>query len=504
MLDMVAGFSSKNDGKFNDDLLIKLRQNDDMVSYIDDSCKAIVNLLPDYVKYKGYYFNDNRKKMLERDEGKDTGNIKCPKNEIRIHINDTYAKEAVFVFDCTFDGQTVTQKFSMWIPLMIDNSHFYIRGNKYSAPIQIIDAITFTKKNVLVLKTLTRAIKFERMKMIITDIYGKSYSTYKLHIYATSKKSVPVVLYFFTYFGFFRTIEYFGASDYIKVYSGALDENVPTDKYIFKYGSVYLAIDKTEFDENGTLRMFIATILDTSKRTMDMDYIRNPVRYTMLLGEAISIPKSLKKGEDLLKTAIASLDHKTIEIIEQLVPGKKRDNIFSVMRWIFSDYVKQCSKDDGLQNKRVRLNEYLISPFTKMFTEKVYRFMNTPEKLKTLSGLMDVFKVKPSLILNAIIGKISPEYTGLNIAKYSSETNDDALVNTLLTVTKSGPGSPTEKSKRLGISHRQFPIDYIGSIDIIGGTSANDPGISRYIIPINDNFDLEKKIFDIDPVLIKN
>ena len=129
--------------------------------------------------------------------------------------------------------------------------------------------------------------------------------------------------------------------------------------------------------------------------------------------------------------------------------------------------------------------------------------MNTPKSIKTLDGLLDVFKIKSTIILNSIIGKISPKKTGMTIAKFSSESNDDALVNTLLMVTKTGPGSPSEKSKRVSIALRQFPIDYLGNINLIEGQSAGAPGMSHYICPINNTFNLKKKIFDIDPVLIK-
>ena len=45
--------------------------------------------------------------------------------------------------------------------------------------------------------------------------------------------------------------------------------------------------------------------------------------------------------------------------------------------------------------------------------------------------------------------------------------------------------------------------DYLGNINLIEGQSAGAPGMSHYICPINKTFNLKKKIFDIDPVLIK-
>lgn len=501
MLDMISEFSKMNDGKFNDTLLIDMRAKDEMTEYIDDACKAVVQLIPEYVKYLGYHYQDNRGKMLERDKDdseKQTG------KEIRINIADTYAKEAIFEFECTYGGQTVKQSFSLWIPMLIDNAHFYIRGNKYSCPLQVIDAFTFTKKNVLVLKTLTRAIKYERQKAIITDIYGNKCNTGKIMIYV-NRKCIPVVEYYFAAFGFFTTLKYFGVDKFIKIYSDDGNQsNVPTDKYIYKFGAVFLGVDKVEFDKNTVLRQFVATILACQKRSMDMNYIRNTVRWTSLLGETISIQnKSLEKGTALLKTFNNSFDHQTRKILNQLVPGTERNDIFAVTRWIFVNYATLTSKDDGLQNKRLRLAEYLISPFIKTFIDKVYRFMNTPDKLKTINGLTDVFKIRSSLIINAIIGKISPQTTGLNIAKFSNESNDDSLVNTLLTLTKCGPGSPSEKSKRLSVSHRQFSIDFLGAINLIEGQSAGAPGLSHYICPLNDTFDPEKKIFKIDDWMIK-
>ena len=502
MLDLVANFSCRNDGKFNNDLILNIRQKDEMTEYIDAACKAVTQLIPEYIEYKGFHYQDSRAKMLDRD--KDSGDVKPKNGEIYLNINETYAKEAIFDFDCMFNGERTKASFSLWIPMLIDNSHFYIRGNKYSCPLQLIDAITFTKKNLLVLKTTTRAIKFERSKVVITDIFGNKYNTSRLNI-AFTPKPVPVLLYYFAAFGVFKTIQYFGAEQFISIYSESkTDKSIPDDKYIFKFGSVFLGVDKKEFNENSVLRIFVATMISCSKRSMDMNFIRNPVRWTSYLGESISIPKALEKGQALLKTFTNTMDFQTQNIIRQLVPGSERNNIFSVTRWIFINYSTLTSKDEGLQNKRIRLSEYLISPFIKIFTEKVYRFKNTPDKLKSMKNLMDIFKIKSSLILNAIIGKISHDDTGLSIAKFSNECNDDALINTLLYVTKSGPGSPSEHSKRISMHLRQFSVDYLGSLNLIEGSSANAPGLTMYLNPLCDNFDPKKMIFNIDPKLIKN
>lgn len=502
MLELVARFCTKNDGKFNDELIYGMRDTHEMTKYIAAACQAIAQLAPDYIEYVGYEYLDNRERMLERD--KESSAIGDSKNVTRININETYAKEVKFNFKCTVGGEVIMQSFSIWIPMLIDNSHFYIRGNKYSAPLQIIDAIAFSKKNVLVLKTIARSLKFTREKVSYTDIYGKKFSMSKIMINIT-KKPVPVLLYYFATFGFFKTMKYFGVDEYISIYT---DENteastIPSDRYLFKFGKHFLGVDKEAFDEIPILRTFVATVLATQKRTMNVDFIRNPTRWTMLLGESISIQKSHERGLSLIKTFNNMLDYHTRDIINQLVPGTPRENMYAVVRWLFVNYSILTNKDDGLQNKRLRLAEYLISPFIKVFTEKIYRFLNTRRVEKSVEHLNDVFKIRSSILLNAIIGKISHAKTGLGIAKFSSEFNDDALINTLLLCTKAGPGSPSEKSKRLSTKLRQFSIDYVGALSFIEGQSDGAPGITHFITPLNDTFDSDKKIFNIDPVLIK-
>ena len=89
-LELVSGFSSKNDGMFNDKLIVEIRKKDEMTKYIDDPCKAVCQLIPEYVKYLGYHYQDSRGKMLERDKD-DEGSLKTAnKNEIRIKFNGSF------------------------------------------------------------------------------------------------------------------------------------------------------------------------------------------------------------------------------------------------------------------------------------------------------------------------------------------------------------------------------------------------------------------------------
>ena len=75
MLDMVANFSKMNDGMFNDDLILNMRKKDEMADHIDAACRAVAQMAPEYIKYKGYHYQSIRSKMIDLNQSDDEGDI---------------------------------------------------------------------------------------------------------------------------------------------------------------------------------------------------------------------------------------------------------------------------------------------------------------------------------------------------------------------------------------------------------------------------------------------
>lgn len=491
MLEFVSMYSRQFD-HVNRDIVKGIREKDDMASAIEETCLELSRTIPDNIKYLGYTFDDSGRVMREinKTKGKDKKEVKSS-----VSVDQTFARLAVYKFKLKFDGETRIVEMPIYIPLFIDGYHYLIRGNKYSAPYQITDAVTYTnKEDMVVIKFMTRAIKMSREKCNLSDVHGGVHQAHQFYLHLTSKK-VPFLLYYFAHFGFMRTHTYFGVEKLI-----GFREDYPIepeeDKIFFKFGTLYMWVNREHFDISYIFRQYVATVLALGKKGINQETVQRVTYWKTILGASISETKTLEKGQGLLSTFIVALDHRTMETIDKLVghKGFKRESMFSVVRWLFLNYSEAVAKSSSLENKRIRLSEYQVTPLIRILYHKLYRFMNTSAKTRDMRRLTDIFKVSPSIIINAIIGKTRSKNGSLNIAKFSSYTNDFALINVGLKYTSAGPGSPMENSgKMVGDKYRRFDVSNVGRTCLIT-TSNSDPGISGVLVP-SAQIDLDTMTF---------
>lgn len=470
-----------------------------MVQYIDETWKEIQKHIPGNMKYKGYHFDDTGRRFRELNSGKDKSGM----NRKTMSIYDTAARLCVFEFELeqvnsqTGQKEKVYTECPLYIPLYVDKYHFYIKGNKYSAPYQIIDAITYTnRENMIVLKTKTRAIKLAKEKKPngVADAYGNRYIANIFYLYMTKKK-VPFVLYYFAHYGFYNTFRYFGADKFCK-FSATLPDVPEENNIYFKFGQIYIVVDKDAFDKYYNLRNFIFTVLECQKRGLDKEAIEDCIRWKIILGSTISENNALEKGKGLVKTFMISLDGRTITNIRNLVGGSPKENMFAVVRWMFLKFSSLSSKSSNLLNKRIRISEWIIDPFLKETFRKLYRYLATTEKTRDIKRLVDIVKCPESLILGAICGKNRAGLT-LSIAKYAAGVNDNVLIKDALRYTINGPGTPGSSGGSLtSTQFRIFDTSYVGRVDLYQ-SSNSDPGVSGCLTP-TCKIDMDNLVFSKD------
>lgn len=486
MLSFVSAYSKQYD-QINEDIIYGIRKRDNMVTYIDELGVEIAKAIPNFVEYLGFVYDDSNKSFRDISKGKEylfkTYGTKA-EEQPTVNVNYSYSRLAIFKFKIKYEGEITIVKMPIFIPLLIDGFHFYIRGNKYAAPFQLVDAITYIgKNNSVVLKTMTRSLKLSREKVNITDTHGTQYQVYAFYTHINIKR-VPMLLYYFSYYGFLKTMKYFGCEKYIKLYNDFPKEKDPSWIF-FKFGKIFIAVMRDKFEQNYLLRQYIATTMQLSRKSLDQDLIGQPSYWKQILGSTLTDKKPIEKGINLLFTYTTALDYRTAMNIDKLIGGSRRTTTFAVMRWMFIKFNQLCIKNNSLVNKKLRLGEYLITPLIREVYAKLYRFMNTPKNMLDKKRVMDIFKISPAVILNAIIGKTKNKKMALNIAKYSSYVNDLSILNVALKYTVSGPGTPIEKSgKMAGNYFRQFDPTFIGKI-CVTTTSNGDPGISGVISPFS-------------------
>lgn len=492
ILSFVSEFSEQFD-HINKDVVLRIRQEDDIAKYIDETCKELSKVLPQNIKYLGWEYDDRYRRNKEVNMTKDS----FGKERLNIINTDfTFSRTATFRFRIQLKVQEEELSQIVYVPIyipqLIDDCHYFIRGTKYYAPLQIIDGVTYTNnKDSVVIKTLIRTINLFKKKVTIKDCYGQTYNLSGYVLKMT--KETPMVLYWFAYFGFFRTLRYFGIDNFIKFYDEAPSSEVESnDRHYFKFGTFYLGVEKDRFNQDIKLRELIGTIFMLNRRNLSLDFIRSPEYWNNVLGQVISDKNSAEKGESLLRTFITSLDHRTKNNLHTFFGGDQKETTFSVVRWMFLNFERLSAKSNTLHNKRVRLGEYLITPFIKRVYGKLWQFINASNK--DFNKLQDIFKVTPAIIINAIIGKTRSQLS-LNIAHHSAPVNDLWIINAGVKTTKGGPNSPMEgKTKLLGDRYRNYDASYVGRISCIA-TSTSDPGISGGTINPMSEFDYDNMTF---------
>lgn len=490
MREFLSEYSDKYD-HLNEDVIINIRRDDSIAEKIEEICIELTKSLNEYVTYLGFDFDDSKNRFREANavasKKKDSKTGKF-ENVQYINVNRTYSRLAVYHFRVKWTdprtNEMTIKKLDMpiYIPAMIDNYHYLIRGNKWSCPYQLTDALTYQGKgSSIILRTLTRAIKLSRESIVIKDAHGIEFKTYNFFTHVSNKK-IPFVLYYFAYFGFFRTLEYFGVHKDIKLY-----EDCPVDPdedvIYFKFGQLYLGVNRDRFNSIYELKQFVATILALGRKNLVLSQIKDAFYWRMILGTYVSLTKSYDQGAALLTTFACCVDARTKANINNIAGGGPKNNAFAILRWMFLAYSQLSNKNTSIFNKRLRYAEYLVCPLTRECQTRLYRFLKTRPNMRDAKRLYDIFRPSPSILCNAIIGKAKNRNQMLNVAKYSNQVNDLVLLNTALKWSAAGPGSQNEFSgKRATISSRTFAPNYVGRICVLT-TPNGGVGLSGNLTP---------------------
>lgn len=508
MIDFVSTFSSTMKNIVNEDI-VKCRRNENMVEYIDDLCKEIQKMVgTSEVEYLGYEVNDKISQVREINKLKQKTKKKRA-GSINLLTESTYARPYNFNFKLTFKGEIRRVSMMIYVPLISDDGvNYLIKGNKYCSPFQLVDSITYNrtdsknKYEEVCLKAAIQDIKMHRFKTAIKDNNDVTYVGYRYNIKLNNKiNKVPFILFYFASFGFNRTLDYFGLSKPIigvKIYN-ELPE--PTDKkhkffIFFKFGNVFLSVNRKIFEESSHVRDLICTILSTKKRSITSETVIKTDFWLMSLGSFLSQSNTLSSGLSLRTTFINSIDPKTSELIEDFIGKKNLDSVFSVVRWMFVSFSINVAKDASLINKRLRLAEYIINPLKEVLKRKCYAYSRTRGSFRDLKRLESIFNVSPSIITDAINGK-NPQ---LNTGKYSNAINDFSIINSITKVTQMGPGSGGGKSQHIPKEFKYLNPSMIGRIDLIS-SSVNNVGSNLLLLP---NCDINPHNMSFNKILTDN
>lgn len=485
-------FKNEEEKNFNTDL-IKRRSEESLITCIVDIFKSLevtgfitfdsYEVIEDESKIDNSKYITTRKRIKKKD-----ANIKHQ------YIHPDRCIEIVLTFKIHVKGENAIVRKSILVPKIDDNSYYTIRGKKYFLLYQLVDNSTYTSRNGLTLKSLMPICVNKNMDKLV-DVEGTPYDIpyYYINVF---KREIETFLFYFCKFGFWNTLRYFAVHDLFKIYNTKKEAN--TDKWIYFNinKNLCLGVRRYFFEKY----LYIQSVTLMIKRCMNtkttIDNLDSEFYWTQRLGSLYT--NTSYKLYDSGKSTIAFFE-RLLDITTQKklkLSDVNKVDVYSVVKWMVQNYVELKKKDNlDLENKRLRLHEYVAALLSKRIGESINRILTLGNKIK-MKQVRDVFKFPGTIIFQLLYS--SP------LLKYNDAVNDlDAF--SALRYSVRGPNSLGGRSERnISIKYRSCHPSYLSKLDL-NTCSSSSPGLSGCVSPFaktdklwfNPNKEAENVEYDI-------
>lgn len=467
MYSMMKKYSESNPNKFNDEIIYGLRQKDDIYVCLERIHKALETIK--YVKYLGMEIIEDENKFKYRPQ---------------INTNDTRLNLVIYKFQITFKDEVEIIEMPLFVPKLINNYFYLINGTKYYSIYQIVDENTYNTKDSIILKSLLMPIIIRREMKTLTTLSEKSFNLpiYQVNLF---NRKINMFHYFFAKYGWTETLELFGINEDISL---VLKKNTITKTHIY-FGinkTAALKVSRERFKKDSFFRACVNAIIDIiGRKSFPIKEIKNLEFWKIRLGMQFTNSNQLEKGETVLLSFERLLDEQTKTILR--IPDEDKDSIYSLIKWMVKNFNSLKQKDNlSLDNKRLRINEYIISAHLRKMSTNTYRILNTKTPL-TMARLKTAFKVSPMFLIKSIITS--------ELLRYNNAVNDQDLFNCALKYSARGPQSIAESgNKSISPFYRAVYPSHVEKISL-NSCSASDPGLSGSLTPFidTDGFYLNKE-----------
>ena len=381
------------------------------------------------------------------------------------------------------DKATEEKDYEFYYPELIDGQYFYLSGNKFFPVYQLADAEYYqTGRSSIVLKTTFMPISIRGLKTDFTDSDETiSYKARTLEV-TIFKKNINAFIYFYNKFGVNDTLKFFSLDEHVEIVfesEDALEKDLDTYYYFKINGNMTILVERLWFDGNPGVNSSIINTLVSSfrKKHLDKSNFYDPEYWNRQLGKNFTTnsSKTLEKSQSITLSLERLLDNITKSYLRN--DPNEKETVYHMLRTMMYQFENIIRIDNyDLANKRIRLNEYLLSPFIKRLSTSVYRMIGS--KSPTVSKKKQLFSsIEPDFIVKQILS--------IDLVRYSNSVNTLDLFNHFLKGSKSGPQSQNTDSGSPSTGIRGIDNSYIGRLDVTS-TSSNDPGISFTVTPFCD------------------
>lgn len=440
---------------FSEGIFKGLREQDDIYQCIEDVCKALETIKN--IKYLG--------KEIEEKEHK----IPFLASPSYLTLRGTRCNLVTFKFEITLGEEKEVVEMPLLVHKRIDDYFYIVNGAKYYPIYQIVDESTYNTRDGIILKSL--------LMPIILKVEKATYSTTKdqeisanIYIANLFNKKINLLYYFLAKIGYSKTIKFLG-----------LEKDLALVKYDKpRKGYVYFSINKANafrvsrerFKVDAMFRSLVFMFLDVFKNKKNIIENRgNKEFWVKKLGQFFTTTGDpVEKGTTVLSSFERLLDERTKSVLR--IPENDKKTIYHLFRWEVREFKKLKRKDNlSLDNKRLRLSEYLISPLLRKLSTNTYRILNTKTPL-TMNRLKTIFNLSPFFLVK----KQS------DLLRYDNAVNDLDF-NLALKYSSRGPQSLGGGGKKnVATVYRDIHLSQVGKMSL-NSCSATDPGLSGTLSP---------------------
>lgn len=465
-------YQASNPEKFNDEFL-KLRENEDIEKYVDDFAFALNGV--EGIEYKGCQVISDPTKFPKKELATvEKSNLLLVKIHFNLKLDD---QEKDIVIDVMF-------------PKLQDNFYFHLNGSDYVAIWQIVDRATYSTSQTLSLKSLLMPIVLKiDLFTSVKSVCDKSLNgrNFVLNMF---KKKQSVLRYFLSVIEIDEILEYLipqcdSSSNFFFASPDNIDEYKP-DGFtcekpvvfnINKHVSFVISEDLFEIiSESKYMSSMIVSMINAFDSRVKLEDVYDTTFWVKKLGALFTNNASKKeeKAQSIIRSLLRTFDENTKRNLNFL-DDMHREDIFSVLRWMMM-YCDELHASDNmsLENKRLRLYEYIINPLLMRFSEKTYHLVNT--RKVTFEKLEKAFSnIPPNFVIKRLVKG--------QLLRYCNAVNTIDLFNAGTKFSMRGPQSIASSAKTTVAMHfRGLHPSYVGRLEL-SSSSSSDPGLTGTITP---------------------
>ena len=420
MKKFIKFFTNKNEKNLNTKL-IKREYEEDLIEFIVQIYKSLE--VTGFVTFMGYeVITDENKIDFSKYITTRKKKKKKEKNLKYHYMHPDRADELVLKFKLHVKGEECIISKSILVPKKDINNYFTLRDKRYFLLYQLVDNSTYTSKNGLTLKSLM-PICVNKDMIDITDTEGTVYNVpyYYINVF---KREIDAFLFYFSKMGFAKALTFFSLDKIIEVMEERPEKNDKTYVYFPINKHLTLRVVNHFFKNYLYIQSMTAMIMKVCNTKTNAENLESTYYWTQRLGSLYTNVsyKLFDSGNSTVSFFERLLDITTQSKLK--VSDINKYNVYAIVRWMIQNYLALKKKDNlNINNKRLRLYEYIAALLSKKVGEGINRILILGNRIK-LEQVKNIFKFPGTIIFQIL-------YTS-PLLKYDDRVNIGSLIRVIL------------------------------------------------------------------------